>query len=775
MKHPFPLRHAIPSLLLLFGVLLGGVTIWSDVAGVSKRIEAGTRGHLTSLGYRVSDEIEHYLSHNEPSLLGHIISMLGTEPHLRLALLCDEKNVILASTEPELASRSFAESGLEGMADLSARARETSIARTGLSRDGNTMVGVFPVQLGLLPGELRFSRIGILYIEVDLRGRKQIYLAESLRKLAVMGGVVFLLLLAVWFYLNAVITRRAARLIELTEKWAGGSLSLRADLQGGDELALLGASFNRMAAALQQQTETLLKSETGLRASEAELRRISALLNRIVENIPDVIFLKDAGELRFVLFNRAGEEATGYSRNDLLGKNDYDLFPKEEADFFTATDRETLRGNAVVEIPEEPLRTSQGSVRMFHTKKVPILDADGTPEYLLGISEDITDRKRAEEALARAAKLESIGTLAAGIAHDFNNLLAVVFGFMELSQIAAEKAKQREIAGYLAQARGAFERARDLTQQLLTFSKGGAPIRKTLSLAAQVRRTISFSLSGSNVEAEFNIPDEIWLSDFDENQIGQVLDNMVINARQAMPRGGVLDVSMRNIARSEAPEFLPPKNYVCVSIRDHGSGIAREHLPHIFDPFFTTKTMGSGLGLATSHSIISQHGGFIGVDSVEGRGTTFDIYLPTSSGAASVEEVADQNRQRPGKGVILLMDDEELILDVLSLMLEEIGYRTVKTQNGEEAKEEMKSAFRAGEPFLAAILDLTIPGGPGGREILRSLKALDPSIKAIASSGYADDPVMSSPSAYGFVGRLIKPYQRKDLLVVLGSLFPEST
>ncbi|MDP2724748.1 MAG: ATP-binding protein, partial [Syntrophales bacterium] len=374
--------------------------------------------------------------------------------------------------------------------------------------------------------------------------------------------------------------------------------------------------------------------------------------------------------------------------------------------------------------------------------------------------------------LQNAEKLEAIGLLAGGIAHDFNNLLSGIFGYIDMARMQAEKGNGRGIENALSKACGVYDRAKYLTHQLLVFSKGGNPVRKTQSIVEHVQKAVSFALSGSNVSPVFAIPDEVWPCDFDENQIAQVFDNIVINARQAMPLGGNLDVAVRNISPGEAPEELSPHGYVCVSICDYGSGISKDHMPRIFDPFFTTKQQGSGLGLATSYSVVKKHDGIIHAESELGKGTTFSIYLPASSGQVPVMD-RERRQLHRGHGRILIMDDEEFILDVASQMLTAMGYHVIAAINGDEAIAHVKSAMQSGQPFRAAILDLTIPGGRGGKETVHALLEIDPDIKVAASSGYSEDPVMSKPSDFGFAGRLVKPYRLNDLTLLLKSLLSQ--
>ncbi len=365
-----------------------------------------------------------------------------------------------------------------------------------------------------------------------------------------------------------------------------------------------------------------------------------------------------------------------------------------------------------------------------------------------------------EEERQKIERLESVGTLAGGIAHDFNNVLTGIMGNIGLAMRAVGIGDKDRATRRLEEAEKASLRARDLTQQLLTFSRGGAPIKKTVSIAGLLKESAVFALRGSKARCDFNIPDDLRSVDIDEGQINQVIANLVINADQAMPEGGVLKIGARNtVIKRKAASPLPRGNYVEITIEDCGVGISKGHLERIFDPYFTTKQKGSGLGLATTYSILKKHGGHITVNSQRDAGTIFHIYLPASKEqTASKEEIKEIGTLVPGKGRVLVMDDEETIREMLSTMLPLAGYEVVLTEDGTEAIEQYAKAKESGHPFDAVIMDLTIPGGMGGKQAIKKLLEIDPDAKVIVSSGYATDPLMSDFKRYGFSAVITKPY-----------------
>jgi PAS domain S-box-containing protein len=392
---------------------------------------------------------------------------------------------------------------------------------------------------------------------------------------------------------------------------------------------------------------------------------------------------------------------------------------------------------------------------------------------------DITARKQAETTLSqlafsmeRTAKLESLGVLAAGIAHDFNNLLAGLFGHLDLArtQLATNSAAH----SHLTLAQEAFERAKALTGQLLAFAKGGTPVRKVSSLADSVRRCADFALSGSQVQVDLELDTDLWNAEFDENQLAQAFDNILINAKQAMPTGGVLRISGRNVvSEGPAPE-LAAGRYVKLSFADQGPGISATIAERIFDPFFTTKAEGSGVGLTAAYAILKKHDGHIEIDTRNASGATFHVWLPASANEVQdvqrVERATPSNQATAGRGLVLVMDDDNMVRRMASSMLTVLGYEPILTCDGADALERTRAVLAEGKQLRAALLDLTVRSGAGGRETVRPLRQLDPNLPIIASSGYSEDPVMAQPAEFGFTASLPKPFRLNELGDLLAHL-----
>jgi PAS domain S-box-containing protein len=407
---------------------------------------------------------------------------------------------------------------------------------------------------------------------------------------------------------------------------------------------------------------------------------------------------------------------------------------------------------------------AHGEAVWVHGTGVLHLDAAGQPARLLGIIQDVTRHRRTEQAIQRTAHLESLGVLAGGIAHDFNNLLGGLFGLMELASMESSEPAVRET---LAEAQKVHGRARDLTRQLLTFAKGGAPSRRVASLAPVLRNAARFALSGANVQCRFSLPEDLFPCEHDENQVAQVIDNLVINAVQAMPSGGWLDLGAENVTFEDGGHpTLRPGRYVHAWVRDQGTGIPPDVLPRVFDPFFTTKPQGSGLGLTVAHSIARRHGGALDVDTQPDKGSTFHLFLPAAVDGtpAPPPPVA---LDHAGSGTVLLLEDEESLRRVVSRTLARMGYTVLEASNAADAWDHADRARAQGHPLALAILDLTIPGGPGGRDVAQRLRAQGDTFPIFACSGYSDDPVMAEPARFGFTASMDKPFTREALASLL--------
>ena len=381
---------------------------------------------------------------------------------------------------------------------------------------------------------------------------------------------------------------------------------------------------------------------------------------------------------------------------------------------------------------------------------------------------EISARKRIEAELQNARHLESIAALSGGIAHDYNNLLTAIMGNISLCLTSLPTDSPQQ--DWLEQAQDAALIAKELTSRLITFSKGGCPQKETVASAELIEGATEFALSGSNIEVYYDLPDQLWHMDVDRIQVGQALHNIVINAREAMPEGGDLYVSAWNELVTTQTQGPPPGRHVVISIQDSGQGIAPETLGRIFDPYFSTKEMGTdrglGLGLSIANSIIDQHGGAIGVASEIGMGARFSIYMPASNNPLAPrrqEETCPLDSNCPTTGRILVMDDEEMIRNLAGNILTRLGYEPAFARHGDEAIHLYRKALSDNNPFDAVILDLTVKGGRGGKETIQELVAIDPAVRGIVSSGYANDPGVTNYRDYGFCAVVAKPYRINEL------------
>ena len=505
------------------------------------------------------------------------------------------------------------------------------------------------------------------------------------------------------------------------------------------------------------------RAEEALRLSEQQHRTT-------LDAMADAIHVAD-GDLRIVLVNatfRRWMENLGL-RTDVVGQSVFDAYP-----FLPDTVRDEYRR---VLDTGQPVFTEETSgvgnqTITTETRKIPVFEADRVVRVVT-IVRDITEKRRMEQEMQRAEKLEALSLLAGGLGHDFGNILTGILGGLAVAKNLSRD--PQKLADTLAQAEQAAVRAKRLTRQLLTFSRGGAPVMEPASIADLIRQTAAFALSGSNCRCRFSIPDDLWPVEADVGQLSQVVQNLVINADQAMPRGGTIEIRARNIpATPRDAHPTPGVGLVKIAIEDHGIGIPDHHLDKIFDPYFTTKDTGSGLGLAVSYAIVKSHGGSMHVSSHPGAGSTFRITLPASTKKPVPTADDDHDPATPSPdsrtGRILLMDDEAVVRKATRWLLSELGHEVEAAADGAEALERFERARDAGRPFDAVVLDLTIPGGMGGIECIARLRELDPHVKAIACSGYADQPVLARFRDLGFQAVVVKPYEIEELHAALQRL-----
>ena len=500
--------------------------------------------------------------------------------------------------------------------------------------------------------------------------------------------------------------------------------------------------------------------------AEEKFNELNVLKNSIVEHLPNMLFVKDATEHRYVEWNRAAEELTGLLKEEMLGHSDYDFWPKEQAEFFIDKDKEVIRDNKLLDIPRELISTKNKGIRTIHTKKIPIYDEKHTPKYLLGISEDITEKLKTEDMLRHSQKMEAVGQMSGGIAHDFNNQLGVITGYLELLE---EQIKDNKYDSWFNAIQSAAQRCIDLTRQLLIFSRAEKATLSNLNInhvLSEMRNMIERTVT-PEVTVNYALSDDLWNTDLNSGDFQDAILNLVINARDAMPAGGTLSISTANILFKEnvpviSSVELKPGEYIQIIISDTGSGMEQDVIEHIFEPFFTTKGVGkgTGLGLSMVYGFVNRYGGAIDVESAHQKGTTFKLYLPRTSNKESAFENNEVKTDfMGGSESILIVDDEAELLSLAKHLLSGLGYKIFVAENSAEALVILEQERSISLLFT----DVVMPGGINGHQLAKAAQKIIPGLKVLLTSGYVDKSGdMDEINKSGF--RLLnKPYRREDL------------
>ncbi len=586
----------------------------------------------------------------------------------------------------------------------------------------------------------------------------------------VFGGALLLAALLAFIAGNS-LAKPFEQLSTAIKRMAAGDLDVRVSNHRRDEIGILCQGFNLMATKISQQVETLTNEISLRHEIEKELAAEKERLSVILASIADgVIAVNKQQQILFM--NPAAEKITGWRADQVKDKTLADIFTlvdnngNQDGPLYGSEndDRETEEKRQVMVARDARLRTRAGDIRLVSHTSAPIL-REGTVQGTVVVFRDITEKTALENEISKVQKLESLGVLAGGLAHDFNNLLTAIMGNISLAMLTVNS--ETKTVKYLQNANSAALRARDITQQLLAFAKGGSPIKEIVSVAEVIREAAAFSLRGSNCKCRFVFSQESLNAEIDKGQFSQVINNLIINATQAMPDGGTITISGEKITLTDNyPAPLNPGDYLKITIRDQGGGIPEAIREKIFDPFFTTKKLGNGLGLASSYTIIKNHGGYIQLSETSSQGSSFVIYLPASNRKPTLQEDSKISTFK-GSGRILLLDDEELICETTSQILENLGYEVDTVNDGEAALSKYRHSLEQNRPYDLLIFDLTIPGGMGGIETMKKIRELNPQARVIVSSGYSNDPAMANFADYGFCDRIAKPYTISKLTEVL--------
>jgi len=526
-------------------------------------------------------------------------------------------------------------------------------------------------------------------------------------------------------------------------------------------LEILGKQIPYHGAAVRV---TEFRDITARKEAEIALQKEKEQLAVTLRSIGDGVITTDL-DGRVALINGVAEVLTGFPQEEAVGRHFKEIFriqPRGGSGLtINPVELVIQSGNTVNLERDIELIGRDGIARIIEDSAAPIKNIDGGIIGVVLVFRDVTRRDFIEKELNKMQQLESLGVLAGGIAHDFNNILSSILGNVSLAKL--ETMTKEERLQCINDAEKAAIQARHLTSQLLTFSRGGMPVRETAEIKDIITDSVNFSLSGSNVKCQYEFSDNLWHGVVDKAQISQVIQNLVINAKQSMPGGGLLHIQVENLSLPEQNEFhLYAGDYLKISIRDQGEGIPRDLQARIFDPYFSTKKKGHGLGLSVVYSVVTKHDGYVTVDSEPGKGTMFTIYLPATKDRL-VEKKQEDAAACFQSGKILFMDDEEGVRRVAEKMLRSLGCEVKSAADGAEVLREYSEAMKNEVPYDLVIMDVTVPGGMGGKEAIEKLKEINPHVKAIVSSGYSNDPVMAEYRKYGFRAVIVKPYRLDEL------------
>jgi PAS domain S-box-containing protein len=510
---------------------------------------------------------------------------------------------------------------------------------------------------------------------------------------------------------------------------------------------------------------------TERKLAEENIKKSEDYIRNILDTVDEGFIVVDR-DYRIITANKSYCDQVSRTCDEVVGRHCYEVSHQAERPCFEEGVECAVREAFSTGKPRRSAHkhfTKDEETLFVETKAFPNMDESGNVTSVIETIHNVTERHLLEVEQLKTQKLEAIGTLAGGIAHDFNNLLQGVFGYISMAKLSVNEPE--EVSELLDQAEKALTMSTNLTTQLLTFAKGGKPVIKNVDLRPTIKNAAKFALSGSNCGCRFTLSQELYQTKADEGQVAQVIQNIVLNASEAMPDGGSIDISADNveIARGSRVQLPDGGQFIRVTIKDTGVGISQKHLSKIFDPYFTTKHKGSGLGLATSYSIVKNHGGMIDVQSEPGIGTEFHIYLPAAE-VEKQEPIHKPEATTTRKCRILVMDDEEVVRNVAQKMITALGHEIELATDGESAIEKYRQAFASGNPFDLVILDLTIKGGMGGEETVKRLLEMDPNVKTVVASGYSDYSTLSNFQAHGFSAVLSKPFTLDELRECLNAL-----